>query len=393
VTLDLSIAEISQLTNPTCLQSQASGNDSDGGAASDHTSAAGEQVGKGPSEASSSQPSEAMVPLIARMRFSDDGSASVHSSKLASNGHLDDLKWQPLTAVDETARTPRTKKDQESAWSPDDINATFPVSSSHFDDAFAAGDKLWQPLQADNWETSPSFRTDWTPPAIDPYETPTSEARLSDATPIRRNTAIKPITQGDSHRPSHIQRDAKGRPLSGGFRPSPEKRLPRIDGAPFRRTHPTRYEANRKEQGVASETSPKKHAAASTIPSQMTSSINETFPQSSPPSRMQGPNSPVVSATPRSSPLQPLEGPAADQEAALITEGPPPQTSSGNSKHALLMSKLLSLEEARLVREHDRLLLSHELHRTKKRYGVVSMCIRTGMGAAAVIEGEPQLGL
>jgi acetyl-CoA acyltransferase 1 len=33
--------------------------------------------------------------------------------------------------------------------------------------------------------------------------------------------------------------------------------------------------------------------------------------------------------------------------------------------------------------------LLHEMHRNKQRYGVVSMCIGTGMGAAAVIEVEP----
>lgn len=32
--------------------------------------------------------------------------------------------------------------------------------------------------------------------------------------------------------------------------------------------------------------------------------------------------------------------------------------------------------------------LLHELRRTKKRFGVVSMCIGTGMGAAAVFENE-----
>lgn len=32
--------------------------------------------------------------------------------------------------------------------------------------------------------------------------------------------------------------------------------------------------------------------------------------------------------------------------------------------------------------------LLHELRRTNKRYGVVSMCIGTGMGAAAVFENE-----
>jgi acetyl-CoA acyltransferase 1 len=37
--------------------------------------------------------------------------------------------------------------------------------------------------------------------------------------------------------------------------------------------------------------------------------------------------------------------------------------------------------------------LLNELHRTKRRFGVVSMCIGTGMGAAAVIEVEPKSGL
>jgi acetyl-CoA acyltransferase 1 len=35
----------------------------------------------------------------------------------------------------------------------------------------------------------------------------------------------------------------------------------------------------------------------------------------------------------------------------------------------------------------------HEMHRSKKRYGVVSMCIGTGMGAAAVLEVEPRSSL
>lgn len=32
--------------------------------------------------------------------------------------------------------------------------------------------------------------------------------------------------------------------------------------------------------------------------------------------------------------------------------------------------------------------LFHELHRTNKRYGIVSMCMGTGMGACAVFERE-----
>jgi len=34
-------------------------------------------------------------------------------------------------------------------------------------------------------------------------------------------------------------------------------------------------------------------------------------------------------------------------------------------------------------------LLQH-LRRTKKRYGIISMCMMTGMGAAAVFEAEPE---
>mmetsp|Transcript_22223 Transcript_22223/g.39551 ORF Transcript_22223/g.39551 Transcript_22223/m.39551 type:complete len:240 (-) Transcript_22223:147-866(-) len=34
--------------------------------------------------------------------------------------------------------------------------------------------------------------------------------------------------------------------------------------------------------------------------------------------------------------------------------------------------------------------LLHEMHRNKQRYGIVSMCIGTGMGAAAVLEVEPE---
>jgi acetyl-CoA acyltransferase 1 len=37
--------------------------------------------------------------------------------------------------------------------------------------------------------------------------------------------------------------------------------------------------------------------------------------------------------------------------------------------------------------------LLHEMHRSKKRFGVISMCIGTGMGAAAVLEVEPSSSL
>lgn len=37
--------------------------------------------------------------------------------------------------------------------------------------------------------------------------------------------------------------------------------------------------------------------------------------------------------------------------------------------------------------------LLHEMHRSKKRFGIISMCVGTGMGAAAVLEVEPQPSL
>lgn len=107
VTLDLSIADVSQLTNPTCLQSKEDPNDysiNDDDDSSDR-SLSGQRTnkleidGRGPSEASSSQTSEAAAPLIARTmkRFahSDDG-----SSKSMDRAH----KWEPIIPViDETS--------------------------------------------------------------------------------------------------------------------------------------------------------------------------------------------------------------------------------------------------------------------------------------------------
>ena len=37
--------------------------------------------------------------------------------------------------------------------------------------------------------------------------------------------------------------------------------------------------------------------------------------------------------------------------------------------------------------------LLHEMNRTKKRFGIISMCIGTGMGAAAILEVEPRSSL
>lgn len=55
---------------------------------------------------------------------------------------------------------------------------------------------------------------------------------------------------------------------------------------------------------------------------------------------------------------------------------------------AIALGHPLGCTGARLV-----VSLVHELRRRKRRYGVVSMCVGTGMGAAAVIEVEPVSGL
>ena len=240
------------------------------------------------------------------------------------------MKWEQLTAVDETTKTPPTTKEQERAWSPNDVNASFPVSASHFDATFASGDELWQPLQAENWDTSVAFGTNWTPP-IDPFETPTSEARLSDATPIRKNTTSNPSSGDNSHRSSPIQAEARGRPQSLGSHLSLERKQSPMRGTPFHRSHPIRYEENNKKSL-----------------SQTTGKLVEAVSRPAP-SRIRGSKSPTVTASPRSLPLQSPHDAVANREAASNTRGSPP-TSSSSSKHVLLMSKLRSLKEARMRR-------------------------------------------
>ena len=325
VTLDLSIADVSQLTNPTCLQSKEGGaaeSSSEGDGSSEHTSDVGRGAntdGKGPSEASSSQASEAAVPLIARMKFSDDTS-SVNSAKGVFPGRSKSVqhsaRWEPLTPVVDETEVARESPDgtHESAWSPDEINATFPVESN-FGSTLAAGDKLWQPFQAENWDNSPAFRSNWTPPSnVDLFETTVSEAtsfgRLSENTPVRRNTARRASPHGD-------------RVVSPTGVPSPEetKRSP-LQGSPFTRTHPTRSEPKR-NFAVPAQSSLSQHARDGV----------EAAPRSSP----------TQPATPRSSATKVT---AVSRESASSS----PPASAGISKQALLMSKLRSLKEARMRR-------------------------------------------
>mmetsp|Transcript_14874 Transcript_14874/g.23236 ORF Transcript_14874/g.23236 Transcript_14874/m.23236 type:complete len:568 (+) Transcript_14874:1-1704(+) len=80
VTLELSIAEVSALTNPTCLQSKEGLTSSNSSQVSSEHTSRDERLARR-SEASSSQMSEAAAPLIARMQFSR---SSDHIASLAS---------------------------------------------------------------------------------------------------------------------------------------------------------------------------------------------------------------------------------------------------------------------------------------------------------------------
>ena len=250
VTLDLSIAEISQLTNPTCIQSKDEGGvESSSEASSEHTSDVnrGSNVeGKHPSEASSSQTSEAAAPLIARMRFSDDASGSANSGKGAFPSRARSFptapRWEPLTpVVDETTEPTRQSPDgtQETAWSPDEIQTTFPVESNVEPEA-AERNKVWQPFQGESWESSPSFGTSFTPP--DPFEMAISEStsfgRMSENTPVRRNTSSR-------RSPPPIRSS-----------PVESKRSP-AHTSPFSRTHPTQQARSQVTSGPYRSTTPR----------------------------------------------------------------------------------------------------------------------------------------
>jgi acetyl-CoA acetyltransferase len=50
---------------------------------------------------------------------------------------------------------------------------------------------------------------------------------------------------------------------------------------------------------------------------------------------------------------------------------------------AIALGHPLGMTGARMV-----VTLLHELERTQKKYGVISMCIGSGMGAAAILERE-----
>ena len=146
VTLDLSIADVSQLTNPTGLQSKEdpsdfSINDDD----SSEKSSSGQRTvpveteGHGPSEASSSQTSEAAAPLIAltmkRFSHSDDGSRSFDRAN----------KWEPIApAIDERGEeTPQSNLSRGSITSSRGLPVNNSKESSMQDDGRPMDEAAW----------------------------------------------------------------------------------------------------------------------------------------------------------------------------------------------------------------------------------------------------------
>jgi hypothetical protein len=170
VTLDLSIADVSQLTNPTCLRSIGGSFE---GASSRASNADGlEQEGRGPSEASSSQTSEAAAPLIAlamRARYtnsSDDYGNFAQKSfgeRLVAPGTQS--KWVPLTAPieeDEGGGPDRNADSSDPAWDLRNIKARFAQRQAERENTakkktperktVGSNPKVWDQSELDGWE-------------------------------------------------------------------------------------------------------------------------------------------------------------------------------------------------------------------------------------------------
>ena len=260
VTLDLSIADVSQLTNPTCLQSKEDPTDysiNDDDDSSDQASPGRkakhvETEGRGPSEASSSQTSEAAVPLIARTmkRFahSDDGSASIDRTN----------KWEPITPVidegrDTTwqessskqenkikSRAPSEKQTEistihandkpmdEAAWDLGNVISNFPPSSPIISSGFEVDPFEVTPQPARNRESkriSADNNLGWKPFLLDTFSLDSHPCRLTrprsqhpERLVISTSTELAAVST-----PSHSQRrlQSPSAPTSKSYRNSP----------------------------------------------------------------------------------------------------------------------------------------------------------------------------
>ena len=173
VTLDLSIADVSCLTNPTCLRSKEGA--SLDGASSRFSKDMEVADGPGPSEASSSQTSEAAAPLLSltmRAKFTNSSDDFGYFSQRSFADRLSadsQTKWIPLTSpIEENLvdAIEHTGDSSDPAWDLRNIKARFAErqakkSSKH-------NTRAWKTRMeggggADRWEPFESFRFPETP--------------------------------------------------------------------------------------------------------------------------------------------------------------------------------------------------------------------------------------
>ncbi|KAI2501063.1 hypothetical protein MHU86_13417 [Fragilaria crotonensis] len=166
VTLDLSIADVSCLTNPTCLRSKEDAS-LDGG--SSRLSKDREVAdGRGPSEASSSQTSEAAAPLLAltmRAKFTNSSDDFGHFSQRSFADRLSSSpqsKWIPLTSPIEenlVEAVEHTGDSSDPAWDLRNIKARFAerqakkANKTRVEEA--GGADLWEPFEPFHFPETP----------------------------------------------------------------------------------------------------------------------------------------------------------------------------------------------------------------------------------------------
>jgi hypothetical protein len=159
VTLDLSIAEVSNLTTPTALVSRADRSDEGVGAeSSDQGSKSVDLVEAEAkrSEASSSQTSEAAAPLLARALGLNPRSDELSANSFFAKRALIANHWSKTSSLDNAlTNDERDSKDDSiggsGGWDLTRIESTFPLTEpSHADDSIFDFDSEWQPFPSDH---------------------------------------------------------------------------------------------------------------------------------------------------------------------------------------------------------------------------------------------------
>jgi hypothetical protein len=163
VTLDLSIAEVSNLTTPTALMSRTGTDRSVCGESSDPSSKSIDviEVEAKRSEASSSQPSEAAAPLLARALGLNPKSDELSANSFFAKRALIANHWSKTSSLDSTgkpAEVRRVEDEQETKESSDDsfnagwdltrIESSFPLTESTSADDIFDFESEWKPFLA-----------------------------------------------------------------------------------------------------------------------------------------------------------------------------------------------------------------------------------------------------